>query len=219
MMYLCGISVSKNYKNKIDDMKKSLFLFIALTMLLGACQSRQGAETAAENETTVSGQLQATEVENCVKRIYSEVFKPYLVEDSLRKLGKSAEMAPDDHRLNSYSDFCSSGLTDLMRQVNVIDSLHHAGEVGFLDSDYWIMAQDFGSDLAVSDVKTVSINGNEALVQLMLHNLGTTKPVSLQLLNEGGNWKIDNFIDEENGFNLKKAAQEYLEAENQENKK
>ncbi len=200
-------------------MKKGFFLFIALTLLLGACQSQQGGKTAAENETTVSGQLQATEVENRVKHIYSEVFKSYLVEDSLRKLGKQAGMAPDAHLLRSYQDYCSNGLTDLMRQVNVMDSLHHSGEVGFLDSDYWIMAQDFGSDLAVSDVKTVTMSGNEAVVQLTLHNLGTTKPVSLKMLNEGGDWKIDNFIDEENGFNLKKAAQEYLEAENQTNKK
>ena len=200
-------------------MKKVLFLCIAITMLLGACQSRQGGEATAGNETTVAGQLQATEVENQVKRIYSEVFKPYLIEDSLRKLGKPAEMAPGAHFPHNYRQYCSRGLTDLMRQVNVIDSLHHPGEVGFLDADYWIMAQDFGSDLAVSDVKTVTMSGKEAVVQLMLHNLGTTKPVSLKMLNEGGDWKIDNFINEEIQFDLKKAAKEYLETENQKDKK
>ena len=100
----------------------------------------------------------------------------------------------------------------MSRQIREIDSLYHADELGFWEADYWIMGQDW-HQLSISDVKVQDVTQSEAHVEFMLHNLGTTKPVALNLVKEDGIWKIDNFRDLGNGMEWKRAMKEYVDHE------
>ena len=199
-------------------MKTMILTMLAMLAMLGTCQSK-GAQQAAEGHvTTVTGQLSATEVENKVRDIYATVFREYIIEDSLRNLGEPVGEGAYGKRKQFNADYCTRGLNDLFRQVDEIDSLYHSGEMGFFDADYWIMAQDYGSDLKVSDVRVVSMNGNEAVVEMQLHNLNTSKPVRLKMLHEDGTWRIDSFVDVNSDYDMKRSMEEYITEENKQNK-
>ncbi len=190
-------------------MRKIFFYLMAIAMLLSACQLRQESAPSPEQDTTTPDELMTTDVENRVKNIYATVFKVYSIEDSLRKLGELKGSAIKENRKMFNTDFCTRGLNRLFIKVNDIDSLQHAGEVGFFDADYWIMAQDW-QDLYISDVEVLSKTQEEASVQFQLHNLGTSKPIALSLKMESGMWKIDNIVDVNADYDLQKAMQKYL---------
>ena len=191
---------------------------VAVASVFGACQAGGHQQTDDAQKTTVTEQLSATELENKVRDIYATVFREYIIEDSLRNLDQPVGEGAYGKRSQFNADYCTRGLNDLFRQVNEIDSLYHSGELGFFDADYWIMGQDYGADLKVSDVKVLSVSGNEAVVEMQLHNLNTSKPVRLKMLHEDGSWRIDSFVDAKCDFDLKRSMEEYIAEENQQHK-
>ena len=80
------------------------------------------------------------------------------------------------------------------------------------------MGQDW-HNLSISDVKVLSVTPEEATVEFKLHNLDAEYPVSLRLVNEDGNWKIDDFVDVKNDLDWKRSMQEYVTDETAKNKK
>ena len=149
------------------------------------------------------------DVLNRVQEIYDAVFKEYNREDSLRNLDQMVDDAAYEHLEDFNRAYCSREWNQLCEQINEIDSMYHAGELGFWEADYWIMGQDW-HNLSISDAKVLSMKDTEATVEFMLHNFDNAKPVTVQLVNEDGVWKIDNFIDVANDVDWKSGMKAYL---------
>lgn len=194
-------------------MNNIFFYGMAIAMLLSACQLRHETTPSVEQDTVTPTQLMTADVESRVKNIYASVFKLYSIEDSLSKQDKLNGRSIMEDRKKLNADFCSLHLNRLFVKVNELDSLQHAGEMGFFDADYWIMAQDW-QDLFISDVEVLSVSQEEAKVQLQLHNFGTSKPIALNMVKENSMWKIDNIIDVNADYDLQKEMQKYLEESN-----
>ena len=80
-------------------------------------------------------------------------------------------------------------------RVNEYDRQHHQGEIGFIDYDIWLQAQDY-TDNPTATVKEVSFrkdyNDNEyADVSVEIKN-GTPEIVNLVMVEDNGIWKIDD---------------------------
>ena len=174
-------------------MKNSLLcLSMALLLMLGSC-----AKSSDEREALAQR----------VNEIYTEAFGCYEKMDSLANAGVDTLMAN-----GLDAKFCTQDWNTLVARVNDWDNQHNEGMMGFFEADYWIMGQDW-HDLSISDLKVLSATPDKASVQFLLHNLGTTKPVALQLVMEDGLWKIDDFQDVEADMNWKKAMQDYVSQE------
>lgn len=154
------------------------------------------------------------EVTQRVEEIYATVFKAYNEEDSLRNLEQETDVNARHENFSAL--YCSEQWNSLVNQIQENDSLHHQGELGFWEADYWIMGQDW-HNLHISDVKVLSSTVDEATVQFNLHNLDHAKPVTVKMVNENGVWKIDNFMDDE--VDVKQAMSRYVKEEKEKNAK
>lgn len=183
--------------NEVKPMKKTvLYQTLVMSFLLYSCVSSSG-----ERATLVQR----------VNEIYTEVFGCYGQWDSLARADGGTD-APN----GLDAKFCTLDWNMLVAQVNDCDEKNNeGGMIGFFDADYWIMGQDW-QDLSVSDVQVKDISGQTAVVELVLHNCGSTEPVRLEMVKENGLWKIDNFIDMAHDVDWKSSMKEYL-AENEKN--
>ena len=188
-------------------MKKVFIFLVTALLVLDACQARE-IKVPVATEEAVAEQLSPDELVKRVEDIFTTVYKVYAYEDSLRNLDQLQNSPTWENRKNFNADYCSAGLNDLFNQVDEIDSMYHSDEMGFFDADYWIMAQDYSSELHVSGVKVVEMSGNEAIVDLMIHDFGSARPMRLKMVYEDSQWKIDSFID--NDYDLKKSMEEYV---------
>lgn len=195
-------------------MKKWIWM-AAAALALDACQGQAAGNASETVAQEVVAQSSEADVVNRVQEIYSAVFKEYNREDSLRNLDLLTDQGAYAH-LNEFNrNYCSREWNRLVDQINNIDSLYYAGEMGFWEADYWIMGQDW-HDLSISDVKVLSLNSNEASVEFLLHNFDAARPVKLQLVNEDGVWKIDDFKD--NDLDWKASMKEYVSTETAKNR-
>lgn len=198
-------------------MCKSIFSLVMVFVLCG-CHTQAENKSAADAEGSVSQASDTAVVQQRVQEIYGDVFKEYNLEDSLRNLDKLDGPGASARRGEFIQNYCSQEWNQLSRQINEIDSLYHAGEMGFWEADYWIMGQDW-HQLSISDVEVQNVTPTEAHVKFMLHNLGEAKPVALILVKEDGIWKIDNFNDLNIDMDWKRAMKEYVGQESAKNKK
>ncbi len=191
---------------------------MVMVCALCACHS-QSENAGTPNLKDSANQIADAEaVQQRVQEIYSDVFKEYNLEDSLRNLDMLDGPGASTRRGDFNRNYCSREWNDLSRQIREIDSLYHAGELGFWESDYWIMGQDW-HQLSISDIEVLNVSPTEADVKFMLHNLGEAKPVALILVKEDGIWKIDNFKDLNIDMDWKRAMKEYVGQESAKNKK
>ncbi|MBR5685149.1 MAG: DUF3828 domain-containing protein [Muribaculaceae bacterium] len=191
-------------------MKKLLFCFFALILALGSCQAKSSKDAVVPDKTVANIGSESDELVNRVRDIYATVFSGYLRADSLRNIGQY-EVFPTPESLDALNaKFLTPELNGLFRQVNEIDSKYHSDEIGFFDADYWIMGQDWDSNLHVSDVKVQEINGDEAWVRLLVHNFDNATPLLLQMHRCDGIWLIDSFVDPDGFFDMKMDLQEYI---------
>jgi len=198
-------------------MWKSIFSLVMVFVLCG-CHTQAENKSAADAEGSVNQASDTAVVQQRVQEIYGDVFKEYNLEDSLRNLDKLDGPGASSRRGEFIQNYCSQEWNQLSRQINEIDSLYHAGEMGFWEADYWIMGQDW-HQLSISDVEVQNVTLTEAHVKFMLHNLGSAKPVALTMVKEDGIWKIDDFQDLDNHFEWKPAMKEYVAQETAKNKK
>ena len=198
-------------------MWKSIFSLVMVFVLCG-CHTQAENKSAADAEGSVNLASDTAVVQQRVQEIYGDVFKEYNLEDSLRNLDKLDGPGASARRGEFIQNYCSREWNQLSRQINEIDSLYHAGDMGFWEADYWIMGQDW-HQLSISDVEVLDVNQAEAHVKFMLHNLGSAKPVALTMVKEDGIWKIDDFQDLDNHFEWKPAMKEYVAQETAKNKK
>lgn len=191
---------------------------MVMVCALCACHS-QSENAGTPNVKDSANQIADAEaVQQRVQEIYSDVFKEYNLEDSLRNLDMLDGPGASARRGDFNRNYCSREWNDLSRQIREIDSLYHADELGFWEADYWIMGQDW-HQLSISDIVVLNVSPTEADVKFMLHNLGEAKPVALILVKEDGIWKIDNFNDLNVDMDWKRAMKEYVGQESAKNKK
>lgn len=191
---------------------------MVMVCALCACHS-QSENAGTPNLKDSANQIADAEaVQQRVQEIYSDVFKEYNLEDSLRNLDMLDGLGASARRGDINRNYCSREWNDLSRQIREIDSLYHADELGFWEADYWIMGQDW-HQLSISDIEVLNVSPTEADVKFMLHNLGEAKPVALILVKEDGIWKIDNFKDLNIDMDWKRAMKEYVGQESAKNKK
>lgn len=191
---------------------------MVMVCALCACHSQSenaGTPYVKDSANQIAG---AEAVQQRVQEIYSDVFKEYNLEDSLRNLDMLDGPGASARRGDFNRNYCSREWNDLSRQIREIDSLYHADELGFWEADYWIMGQDW-HQLSISDIEVLNVSPTEADVKFMLHNLGEAKPVALILVKEDGIWKIDNFKDLNIDMDWKRAMKEYVGQESAKNKK
>ena len=112
---------------------------------------------------------------------------------------------PDTRRLNSL--YCSKEWNRLTLIIDSIDS--NLGEIGFFDADYWVMGQDY-EDISADSIRVEKMVADSASVMIRLHNLGNLIPVRLKMVNEQGNWMIDDFIDVKYNYDWKASMMEYI---------
>lgn len=191
-----------------------------MVMVCALCAYHSQSENAGTpNVKDSANQIADAEaVQQRVQEIYSDVFKEYNLEDSLRNLDMLDGPGASARRGDFNRNYCSREWNDLSRQIREIDSLYHADELGFWEADYWIMGQDW-HQLSISDIEVLNVSPTEADVKFMLHNLGEAKPVALILVKEDGIWKIDNFKDLNIDMDWKRAMKEYVGQESAKNKK
>ena len=191
---------------------------MVMVCALCACHS-QSENAGTPNVKDSANQIADAEaVQQRVQEIYSDVFKEYNLEDSLRNLDMLDGPGASARRGDFNRNYCSREWNDLSRQIREIDSLYHADELGFWEADYWIMGQDW-HQLSISDIEVLNVSPTQADVKFMLHNLGEAKPVALILVKEDGIWKIDNFKDLNIDMDWKRAMKEYVGQESAKNKK
>ena len=158
-------------------------MFMLVAFAMCGCHNQASKSEKTAIETVENQVPDSNAIVNRVQEIYQAVFKEYNLEDSLRNLDKLEGDGAHAYRYEFSKNYCSSEWDSLLHQIDEIDSLNHQGEP------------------------------DKASVQFLLHNLGTTKPVALQLVMEDGLWKIDDFQDVEADMNWKKAMQDYVSQE------
>ena len=193
-------------------MMKQLTMLLMALLLACDCVPEAGKQATTTVDDAANAQHATTALADRVQEIYHTVFRSYNYDDSLRNLdmptGDDLHVARDAFNLN----YCSREWNGLMVKINEIDSMYHRDELGFWEADYWIMGQDW-HELSVSDVNVRSLKGDSATVTLSLHNLGNMIHVTLQMVHEAGEWRIDNFIDNDNDCDWKRLMQDYVKTE------
>ena len=136
-----------------------------------------------------------------VQRLYEAVSEAYSSEDWQTKSNELDKK------------FCSQDWLATVKAVIEKDN-KNPDEMGFFDADYWVMGQDFDTqNLHASDFYLEKILMEdkpwEAAVTLKLHNYGEI-PVRVNLIYEGGEWKVDDLTDIRYDLDWKQSMKEYL---------
>lgn len=89
-----------------------------------------------------------------------------------------------------FMDFYSSSFKSLLEKVYRRDSI--SGDIGSMDFGLWIDAQDY-ENLSVESVKRLAEEDKATVVEVTLRNCGKESKVYLEMINEKGRWKVDDF--------------------------
>ncbi len=193
-------------------MKKSA-AFFAVALSLCAC-GRSGnsgtgcsaSQPSADTASAVKTEADAAEeraAADTLRAVYAEVFAWYAKAESDFSL---LARKPDFE-----ARFMSSGYNALYRRVLAADDVAAGrGEIGFFDSDHWVCGQDFQS-LAASVGKVSQSGPGKCAAEVVVTNCGTRTPLTVDLVKEGGTWKIDDLRTESGSE--KARMREYLKAQ------
>ena len=141
---------------------------------------------------------QPDDVQKRVEEIYSHVASVYL---------KHYEDGKSLWEVNLDSLYYSEELYKLDRQI--ADLEEEWCEPIIHDCDFWILAQDFPSDLAFRVLK-VKMDGNKkAYVTINVHRFGHDEEEKLTMVYERDNWFIDDMSDGTMKYHMKKILKEY----------
>ena len=141
---------------------------------------------------------QPDDVQKRVEEIYSHVASVYL---------KHYEDGKSLWEVNLDSLYYSEELYKLDRQIGDLEE--EMCEPIIHDCDFWILAQDFPSDLAFRVLK-VKMDGNKkAYVTINVHCFGNDEEEKLTMIYERDNWFIDDLRDGTMKDHMKKILKEY----------
>lgn len=162
-------------------MKKNILFSSCLMALLCACNSGAQNRTQATNdEATRQAVVQR------VTDIYTTVCQAYPSDHGFDAEGETFTL----NIPNLDSLYCSTAWNQLLADVAEVDS-QDPDNIGFFDFDYWIMGQDW-DDLHFDHVTVDEIRGDTVYVSLDWYNCGSCSTIELQLVNEDGEWRIDD---------------------------
>ena len=187
----------------------SLALLSLCCCLCVACKkntAQTAAGVSAQVEAVQKKPQTADDVKNRVEAIYKEVCAAYNKANEM-DLAAGMKMLQDKH---FDKDYCSAAWNQAVAQVMEKDQ-QDADGMPFFDFDYWVMGQDF-NQMSVADVKVESLDGDQALVSLILRNSGSDNHVKLKMVYERDEWMIDDFITNYEGEDdsLRADMAEYL---------
>lgn len=151
------------------------------------------------------GQYVITEIDFLQERVEKAVAAIYLD-------GVIPHYRANKEQESLYKRFCTSEFQNLMAQ----DNQQNDGEIGFIDHDLWLDAQDWNNDLAVLTTQTYRVVNLDTLwVKVRLRNCGQKNEVMLVVTNENDEWKVDDFPQYRDGewHSLKAAMQKNLNKE------
>jgi len=194
-------------------MKKLTFIMIAMTAItFVACGNKTTGNNDNGDEDSVfmldgpGSVYEPTEEEvgqyalETVQEVYEAVGQAYSSED----------WQTQSNELDKK--FCSKDWNATVKSVIEKDN-QTPEEMGFFDADYWVMGQDFSKKIYATDLNLEKLLMNdttwEAAVTLKLHNFSEI-PVRVNLIYEGGEWKVDDLTDLSNDLDWKKSMKEYL---------
>jgi len=194
-------------------MKKLTFIMIAMTAItFVACGNKTTGNNDNGDEDSVfmldgpGSVYEPTEEEvgqyalETVQEVYEAVGQAYSSED----------WQTQSNELDKK--FCSKDWNATVKSVIEKDN-QTPEEMGFFDADYWVMGQDFSKKIYATDLNLEKLLMDdtpwEAAVTLKLHNFSEI-PVRVNLIYEGGEWKVDDLTDLSNDLDWKKSMKEYL---------
>jgi hypothetical protein len=194
-------------------MKKLTFIMIAMTAItFVACGNKTTGNNDNGDEDSVfmldgpGSVYEPTEEEvgqyalETVQEVYEAVGQAYSSED----------WQTQSNELDKK--FCSKDWNTTVKSVIEKDN-QTPDEMGFFDADYWVMGQDFSKKIYATDLNLEKLLMDdtpwEAAVTLKLHNFSEI-PVRVNLIYEGGEWKVDDLTDLSNDLDWKKSMKEYL---------
>lgn len=194
-------------------MKKLTFIMIAMTAItFVACGNKTTGNNDNGDEDSVfmldgpGSVYEPTEEEvgqyalETVQEVYEAVGQAYCSED----------WQTQSNELDK--EYCSKDWNATVKAVIEKDN-QNPEEMGFFDADYWVMGQDFSKKIYATDLNLEKLLMDdtpwEAAVTLKLHNFSEI-PVRVNLIYEGGEWKVDDLTDLSNDLDWKKSMKEYL---------
>ena len=203
---------------------KQVIIVFATLLLMASCgkkgeeatpSSSNDPQTPTENavkfeQPHIEGNPQSDEyVIARVNAIYDNIFK-----ENYPEIGEDGEGLPEDDVLSPDEKFCTKDWNELLTKVYEYDSANSPDDQGPLDFDYWAWLEDDEEigKLSISDVTLVKRDKDQSVVELFLHNKSNKTHVRLELKFERGEWYIDNLIDLDNDYDLKKQMKEYLKS-------
>lgn len=194
-------------------MKKLTFIMMAMTAItFVACGNKTTGNNDNGDEDSVfmldgpGSVYEPTEEEvgqyalETVQEVYEAVGQAYSSED----------WQTQSNELDK--EYCSKDWNATVKSVIEKDN-QTPDEMGFFDADYWVMGQDFSKKIYATDLNLEKLLMDdtpwEAAVTLKLHNFSEI-PVRVNLIYEGGEWKVDDLTDLSNDLDWKKSMKEYL---------
>ena len=194
-------------------MKKLTFIMMAMTAItFVACGNKTTGNNDNGDEDSVfmldgpGSVYEPTEEEvgqyalETVQEVYEAVGQAYSSED----------WQTQSNELDK--EYCSKDWNATVKAVIEKDN-QTPDEMGFFDADYWVMGQDFSKKIYATDLNLEKLLMDdtpwEAAVTLKLHNFSEI-PVRVNLIYEGGEWKVDDLTDLSNDLDWKKSMKEYL---------
>lgn len=89
-----------------------------------------------------------------------------------------------------YPDPITHLRSERLNALYEADAKEADGEIGRIDFDPFINAQDY--ELSKLEIGDPYLAGGKAVVRVRFENMGTANEVGILLVNEGGDWKIDD---------------------------
>ena len=194
-------------------MKKLTFIMIAMTAItFVAC----GNKTTGNNDNGDEDSVFMLDGPGSVYVPTEEEVGQYALE-TVQEVYEAVGQAYSSEDWQTQSNeldkkFCSKDWNATVKAVMEKDN-QTPDEMGFFDADYWVMGQDFSKKIYATDLNLEKLLMDdtpwEAAVTLKLHNFSEI-PVRVNLIYEGGEWKVDDLTDLSNDLDWKKSMKEYL---------
>ena len=194
-------------------MKKLTFIMIAMTAItFVAC----GNKTTGNNDNGDEDSVFMLDGPGSVYVPTEEEVGQYALE-TVQEVYEAVGQAYSSEDWQTQSNeldkkFCSKDWNATVKSVIEKDN-QTPDEMGFFDADYWVMGQDFSKKIYATDLNLEKLLMDdtpwEAAVTLKLHNFSEI-PVRVNLIYEGGEWKVDDLTDLSNDLDWKKSMKEYL---------
>ena len=185
---------------------KKIIIIAAIALLAASCAKHPSENTAsADTDTTATAGI--AEADSIDAQFYSNAEEEdqqvlaaevtlrahYILDQMEKAYSKNAEMSGRDiERL-----YTSASWKRLLQQVDSVDRLTPE-YIGFFDHDYFCQCQDYENIYFTSRSEaTLEIRPNEpmrAYVNYEIVNFEQYTPMTMVLVNEDGEWNIDNFF-------------------------